>query len=115
MAMVHQVVWTKMNVFDADGTATILNRGDYVPDGVDAGQLGVLMNIGAVVARETVEVPEPADAVTPDEDDLLLKPAPGDSKEAWVAYASDERNAKRLTRSEADNMSKTALMDRFKG
>jgi hypothetical protein len=114
MAVVHQVVWAKMNVFDADGNPTILKGREFLPDGVDQDQINMLMNIGAVRALETVEVPE-TDQPSEPEADELQKPSPSADKPAWVAYASDERNPLRLTQSQAENMSKSALMDRFKG
>jgi len=114
--MPNQVVWNLCNVYDPDGNATTLKRGELVPDGVDTGQVETLMVIGAVKPVDVV----PDTSETPSEDDaepapeLLQKPSPEDSKAAWEAYASDERNPSRLPASQAKSMSKQALMDRFK-
>jgi hypothetical protein len=48
------------------------------------------------------------------EGDELARPNKDDSKIAWVDYATDERNADRLSHDEAMNMTKSALMERFK-
>ncbi len=119
--MPNQVVWPKCNVFDEDGNGTVLQRGELIPDGVDDAQLETLVIIGAVrpveYAPEAAEsVPEgpsvPDDTETPE---MLQKPSPEDSKDAWVEYASDERNPDRLSASAARGMSKQALMDRYSG
>lgn len=118
--MPNQVVWPRMNVFNEDGEATVLKRGDLLPDGVDAKQVEDLMVIGAVrpveYAPERPQDPEDESADDEPEDTpaLLHKPSPDDSKAAWVDYATDERNPRRIERSAANSMSKTALMDRFK-
>lgn len=117
--MPNQVVWPKCNVFDAEGNPTVLNRGEYLPDGVDAVQLETLTIIGAV--RPVDFAPSPQDASEPTESEvesetpgMLQKPSPDDSKAAWVDYATDERNPSRVSKTEANSMSKQALMDRFK-
>lgn len=144
--MPNQVVWPKCNVFDEDGNATVLKRGELVPDGVDAAQLETLAVIGAVrpvefapedyrpesPQNEPVESeadrmsdessgtllgasPVPGTATEPEsEPGMLQKPSPEAPKRAWVDYASDARNPRRIERSAATNMSKEALMDRFR-
>jgi len=115
--MRHQVMWNKCNVFSPEGDTSTLNRGDIVPDGVDDFQLSMLVTIGAVrvlddaPAAPAPTAPEPSDSPEPDE---LVKPSPEDPKSAWVDYASDERNSRRISRSEANSMSKSVLMDLFK-
>jgi hypothetical protein len=118
--MPNQVVWPKCNVFDDVGNPTVLKRGEYLPDGVDDVQLETLRIIGAV--RPVDFAPSAEDSGEPTESevesgtpDMLQKPSPEDSKAAWVEYASDERNPGRMSRTEANSMSKQALMDRFKG
>lgn len=118
--MPNQVVWPKCNVFDADGNPTVLKRGEYLPDGVDDAQLETLTVIGAVKPVDLAPSPESASEPTAEQvqtetPDMLQKPSPDDSKAAWVDYASDERNPDRISKTEANSMSKTALMDRFKG
>jgi hypothetical protein len=44
----YQVVWKDCNVFNADGKATTLGRGDYVPEWVDEVQKSQLATFGAV-------------------------------------------------------------------
>lgn len=119
--MPNQVVWPKCNVFDEDGTSTILRRGELVPDGVDDAQLETLVIIGAVRAVEYApeaaeSAPEgPSVPMNTEPPGMLQKPSPEDSKDAWVDYASDERNPNRLSASAARGMSKQALMDRYSG
>lgn len=116
--MPNQVVWPKCNVFSEDGTPTVLKRGDFLPDGVDDVQLETLTIIGAVKPVEFApENPEnePVTETEPETPEMLQKPSPDDSKTAWVDYASDERNPDRLSKTEANSMSKTALVDRYKG
>ena len=115
--MPYQVVWPQMNVFNADGEPTVLKRGDLLPDGVDDVQLETLSVVGAV--RMLDYAPESPQSATesepePETPDMLQKPSPDDSKAAWVEYATDERNPARMSRTEANAMSKPALMDRFK-
>lgn len=115
--MPNQVVWPKMNVFNQDGEATVLKRGDLLPDGVDDKQVEDLMVIGAIRPVEYApERPENAQDEPEEEDtpDMLQKPSPDDPKAAWVEYASDERNPRRMEKTAANSMSKPALMDRFK-
>lgn len=115
--MAHQVMWAKCNVFDAEGNPTIYRRGDFLPDSVDAEQLGMLNTVGAtqVIADAPEEAPRapetPGDGTEPDG---LMKPANDDPKSVWVDYASDDRNPRRINRTEANAMSKAALMEMFK-
>lgn len=122
--MAHQVVWAKCNVFAPDGTRTTLNRGQLLPDGVDDAQLGMLTTIGAVQVVEIYEPRQPVLATATDEQasdepasdestETLAKPSPDDTKEAWVAYATDAGNPKRITASEARALPKPALISRF--
>lgn len=120
--MPNQVVWPKCNVFNKDGVPTVLKRGEMVPDGVDDAQLETLSIIGAVKAveyapesPENEPVEQGPERESEQEPETLQKPSQDDSKGAWVDYASDERNPGRMSRSEANSMSKQALMDRFKG
>lgn len=117
--MPNQVAWPKCNVFDKDGNATTLNRGEYLPDDVDSAQVETLMVIGAVKPVEYAPEPRESDRPTSEQvedqtPELLQKPSPDDSKTVWVAYASDERNPNRISESAANSMSKQALVDRFK-
>jgi hypothetical protein len=116
--MPNQVVWPKCNVFDEDGNPTVLQRGDYLPDGVDDVQLETLMVIGAVRPVDVAPAAESAESESESEPEdetpeLLQKPSPDDSKAAWVDYATDERNPARVSKTQANSMSKDALMARF--
>lgn len=46
--MPYQVFWQKLNVFDGGGNVTLLDRGDFLPDELDAIQVSNLATIGAV-------------------------------------------------------------------
>lgn len=114
--MPNQVVWERCNVFDDDGNATILRRGQMVPDGVDPGQVETLRVIGAV---KMVELAEPdtgpeSDAGQEEAPAMLEKPSPDATKSDWVAYATDSRNPDRVSEAQANSMSKSALVDRYK-
>lgn len=117
--MPHQVIWPKCNIFSEDGEATTLERGDFLPDGVDATQLETLSVIGAVRPIDFAPSSESAgdatesETATPDTGELQ-KPSADDTKAAWVDYASDPRNPNRMERTAANSMSKQALMDKFK-
>lgn len=116
--MRHQVMWNKCNVFRENEEPITLDRGDIVPEGIDEFQLSMLVTIGAARivddAPERPAAPEPSSPSEPSESDELVKPSPDEPKAAWVDYASDERNSRRISRSEANGMSKSALMDLFK-
>lgn len=118
--MPHQVVWPKCNVFNEDGEPTTLKRGELLPDGVDDTQLEMLNIVGAVqvveFAPEGYRPENPANdpVLNPDNDPPeLQKPSPSDAKDVWVSYATDERNPDRISRSDANSMSKQALVSRF--
>lgn len=117
--MAHQVVWAKCNVFAPDGTRTTLNRGQLLPDGVDDAQLGMLTTIGAVQVVEIYEPRQPTlatatgESASDESTETLTKPSPDDTKEAWVAYATDAGNPNRITASEARALPKPALISRF--
>lgn len=121
--MPHQVVWPKCNVFNEDGEPTTLRRGDLLPDGVDATQLEMLNIVGAVQVVEFApegyrpENPANEPVLNPENGsgDELQMPSPDDTKAAWVDYASDERNPDRISRSDANSMSKQALVGRYSG
>lgn len=130
----------KEDVFS--GTVRAFAAGDPVPDEtVEA--LG-LLDSGQVCHRDDYERPEgeetPARAarrgempphlqtVTPSADtgssrektkedaesNELTRPSSDDTKSVWVDYATDERNSDRLSREEANGMTKSALMERYK-
>lgn len=115
--MAHQVIWAKMNVFDADGNPTVLKRGQLLPDGIDAIQVERLSIIGAVQFVEDASKPEPEPAADsePETPEALERPAPEALKPAWIEYASDPRNPNRISRETAESMSKADLVKRFNG
>lgn len=115
MALVHQVVWERCNVFDKDGNPTTYERGDLLPDGVDAVQLQHLGIFGAVRVMEAVPTEDEmkAEASSTNAQSGLQLPTRADNKDVWIAYATDERNPNRLSTEQAKSMSKDALMDRF--
>lgn len=122
--MPYQTVWSKCNVFGKNEERTTLRRGEFVPDGIvngDPDQVARLVTVGALqfVEPVRVNVPEPVaepDAGTDIDDgsDELVKPAESDVKAAWVEYATDVRNPRRISADDARQMSKPALMDHFK-
>lgn len=117
--MRHQVVWPRCNVFDSEGNATTLQRGEILPDGVDDGQIETLTVVGAVRVVESAPaqgpVPSTVSETEPESgsDDELVKPSKSDDKAAWIDYATDPRNPDRMSETEARNMSKTVLVDRY--
>ena len=119
--MAHQVMWQTVCVTNDKGEDTYVHRGADLPDWVPDFTLFALTTAGAVqvVDKPEAKAPEkdaePVEASTDtDTSDDLLKPSPDDTKAAWVDYAADSRNPNRITRDQANGMTKSALMERFK-
>jgi hypothetical protein len=125
MALVYQVVWEHCNVFDENDNPTTYHRGDLLPDGVNDVQLQHLTVFGAVRAMESVPTeaemreamvtdPVAQPVVNPNQGENTLEvPSKSAGKDAWIEYATDARNPKRLSESQARSMSKDALVDRY--
>lgn len=116
-----QAMWASVCVTDKDGVDHYVHRGAALPEWVDDFTAFALTSSGAA---QVVDDPVPAkkavadvgmpELESSDDDGDLVKPSADASKGEWVAYASDERNPKRLTASDANARSKTVLMDLFK-
>lgn len=119
MAMAHQVMWASVCFTDKDGVDYYAHRGADAPDWVDSTTLFYLTSAGAL---QVVDRPDETQRVfmtsesapLPDASDEFLKPSADDTKAAWVDYASDARNPNRITHDQANGMTKSALMERFK-
>lgn len=126
-----QAQWATVTVTHPDTNEdTYVHRGGYLPDWVDEYTRFVLTTCGAVqeVPDRPVEdvdtsltnatpvtlqehPPVQPTEVMPEE---LTKPSTSDDKDTWIAYAIDPRNPDRIAKSTAVNMSKQAIMDRFR-
>jgi hypothetical protein len=120
MAMAHQVMWSSVCFTDDKGVDHYAHRGAEAPDWVDGQTLFYLTSAGALQVVDKPEetqrfrsAPEPV-ALPESSDDELVKPSADDTKAAWVEYASDMRNPDRITHDQANSMTKSALMERFK-
>lgn len=117
--MRHQVVWARLNVYRGDRheDVTVLTRGEYLPGDVDAFQQSTLLTIGAVKAVDEDLPPLVSSAVVaantplppPETTWAGEPPARSAGKAAWVDYAV----ASGLSREEAEQLDKTALVERF--
>lgn len=130
--MALTVVWEKATIALADGTETVLKRGDELPDNVSDYHRQVYTMIGAVkdiqqivrVVEEAARVeaesltpdPEPVRPLEVPPDDLhqfpgdpgpLTKPAVADTKEAWENYAVYREY---MSREEAEALTKAKLV-----
>jgi hypothetical protein len=119
MAMAHQVMWQCVCFTDDKGEDTYVHRGADAPDWVDSTTLFYLTTAGALQVVDRVDDAQPApkaveSVALPPASDELTKPSADDPKSAWVDYASDARNSDRITHDQANGMTKSALMERFK-
>ncbi len=134
--MALTVVWEKMAVSNADGHETIINRGEALPDYVSDfhrtvyTMIGAVKDTGAPIAiveraaeEEFADPPAPAQhpaevppvvptptgtAPAPAQPDLPpAKPATGDNKDAWEAYAVARGY---MSQTEAEGLTKTKLI-----
>ena len=119
--MAHQVMWQTVCVTDSEGVDHYVHRGADLPDWVPDFTLFALTTAGAVQVVDKPEAKEAEKDATPvetssetDTSDELVKPSPDDTKAAWVDYAADSGNPNRITRDQANGMTKSALMERFK-
>lgn len=116
--MAHQVMWKTVCVTDKDGVDTFVHRGADLPDWVDDFTLMALSTSGATQVVDRGEPESAAEALEdvplPDALGELMKPSADDPKSVWVDYASDTRNPNRITQDQAQGMTKSALMERFK-
>jgi hypothetical protein len=121
-------MWDVVCVTDPENDRdTYVKRGELLPDFVDDFTKFALTHTGAVRAVDDAEeTPEPATPAEPvrlqehppapvtREPGAVQRPSDSEPKEAWVNYASDERNPERIPRTQAQKMSKDALMDKFR-
>lgn len=141
--MGHQVVWEKVALTPGDSDEDVIyNRGDMLPDWVSPFMLGVLTSTGAVRVVDDGPVPAyeaptaaardlppsyptgpmPKDAGTlrepeegsqgqegSEEPEENQPPATSANKATWVEYAT----SKGMSRTQAEGLSKEALINRF--
>lgn len=119
--MAHQVQWQQVCVTDDEGVDHYVHRGANLPGWVPEFTLFALTTAGALqvvdgpASKTDEKAAEPEETSTEtDTSDELVKPSPDDTKAAWVDYAADSRNPNRITRDQANGMTKSALMERFK-
>lgn len=95
---------------NADGSRQHLYAGTPVPDEVDTEHRDQLLEEGMLAK---VDVADPAPAEEPaDTGDKV--PAKSASKADWVAYATDDaRGDDRLTKEEADALTKEQLAEKY--
>jgi hypothetical protein len=128
--MAYQVVWPRCNVFDKDGNATTLERGEFLPADIDETQAAQLATFGAVqfvdfkanvaVAQAQADQSgEPEDggpvvdmvtgpSVEVDES-AAIKPTQSANKADWVDYAVSQG----MSRGEAEHYSRADLIEKL--